>query len=150
MKRLKRFSAAPSDEIFGDDPTWWFDGQFGTHAPVELGDYSEHDGLSLLEVSCREDAYTLIGDRSHGGGWMRDMLVIMSILNAELERDNRPDRVYSLIQPSWPAILLLDDRLATAAKILRRGEDGALSQAELEREYEAATKDQRRIPWRQP
>lgn len=150
LERLKRFSPAPSDEIFGDEPTWWFDGQFGTHAPVELGDYSEHHGLSLLEVRCREAAYTLIADRSRGGGWMRDMLVILSILNTELERDNRSDRVYSIIQPSWPAILLLDDRLAAAAKILRHGEDGALSQAELEREYEAATKDQRRIAWRRP
>ena len=149
LNRLKRFSPAPSDEIFGDEPTWWFDGKFGTHAPVELGDYSENHGLSLLEVRCRDAVDTLIASRSDEAGWMRDMLVVLSILNAELERHNRPNRVYSIIQPSWPAVLLLDDRLATAAKILRQGEDGALSQAELEREYQAATKDQQRIPWRQ-
>ena len=148
LKQLKRFSSAPSDEIFGDDPAWWFDGRFGTHAPVELGDYSESHGLSLLEVRCRDAAYILIADRSYEPGWMRDMLVILSILNTELERSNREDRAYSITQPSWPAILLLDDRLATAAKILRHGKDGALSQAELEREYEAATKDERRIAWR--
>lgn len=148
LKQLKRFSSAPSDEIFGDDPAWWFDGRFGTHAPVELGDYSKSHGLSLLEVLCRDAVYMLIADRSYEAGWMRDMLVILSILNTELERDHRPDRVYAILQPSWPAILLLDDRLATAAKILRHGEYGALSQAELEREYEDATKDERRIAWR--
>ena len=147
LKSLNRFAATPTDEIFGDEPSWYFDGRFGTNAPVEIGEYYEKRGLNLLEVSCRDASYTLIADRSYEHGYMREMLVILAILNAELERAGRRDRAYYIIQPSWPAVLLLDDRLAVAAKILRNGKDKAMTLEELKREYDAVSKTGRDIPW---
>lgn len=147
LKSLKRFKAAPTDEIFGDDPIWFFKNCFGTDAPVEVGEYSKFKGLTTLAVRCRDAHYRLIADRNYPYGHMRDMLVILSILNAELKRQGHSDRAYCVITPSYPAVLLLDKHLAAAAQVLRTGKDRALSLNELRAQYASTSDVAKDVPW---
>ena len=149
LRSLKRYADAPSDEIFGDDPQWFFDGLFGTSAPVHLAEdcYEEQDGLLLLRVNCRNARYTLIADSEYEFGYIRNTLVILSIVNTELERTGNPDRAYSIGHDSCPGLLLLTPKLSAATKALAHKTNKIFSLENLRTQYESLSKSRHDIPW---